>query len=134
MLTRGRERRHHLFQAFLQDRIFVPLNMVDTSFAVPDTKRARFADQYMRKGQMPGMLSLGANAGNEDSGLLNITNFPFEEYHYHKDLDDPSFVFNGGGGLAGTVDDYSQFAVCMLNGGEKDGRRILSRKTVEVSA
>ena len=77
------------------------------------------------------MLSLGANEGNEDKGLLNITDFPFEDYQYHKQPNDPSLVFNGGGGLAGTVDDYMQFAICMLHGGEKDGRRILSRKTVE---
>ena len=40
-------------------------------------------------------------------------------------------MMSGGGGLAGTVPDYLRFAQCMANGGELDGARILSRKTVE---
>ena len=39
--------------------------------------------------------------------------------------------FKGGAGLVGTASDYLRFAQTMVNGGELDGRRYLSRKTVE---
>jgi CubicO group peptidase (beta-lactamase class C family) len=39
--------------------------------------------------------------------------------------------FSGGGGLVSTVSDYSRFAQMMLNGGELDGVRLLSPKTVD---
>ena len=40
--------------------------------------------------------------------------------------------FSGGGGLAGTAHDYMRFAQMLLNGGELEGARILSPKTVEL--
>ena len=39
--------------------------------------------------------------------------------------------FKGGGGLLGTADDYLRFAQMMVNGGTLDGKRYLSKKTVE---
>ena len=40
-------------------------------------------------------------------------------------------MYSGGGGLVGTVDDFGRFCLCLLNGGELDGVRLLGRKTVE---
>ena len=40
--------------------------------------------------------------------------------------------FSGGGGLSGTTADYARFLQLFLNGGELDGVRLLSRKTVEL--
>jgi len=39
---------------------------------------------------------------------------------------------SGGGGLIGTAEDYLKFATLLLNGGELNGKRLLSRKTVEL--
>jgi CubicO group peptidase (beta-lactamase class C family) len=39
--------------------------------------------------------------------------------------------FKGGGGLIGTAEDYLKFAQMMVNGGTYEGRRYLSKKTVE---
>jgi CubicO group peptidase (beta-lactamase class C family) len=39
-------------------------------------------------------------------------------------------VLSGGGGLLSTAGDYARFCQMMLNGGELDGARILSPKTV----
>jgi CubicO group peptidase (beta-lactamase class C family) len=39
--------------------------------------------------------------------------------------------FKGGGGLLGTADDYLKFAQMMVNGGTLDGKRYLSKKSVE---
>jgi len=40
--------------------------------------------------------------------------------------------FSGGAGLSSTVEDYARFLQLFLNGGEYDGVRLLSRKTVEL--
>ena len=39
---------------------------------------------------------------------------------------------SGGGGLLSTARDYMRFAQMLLNGGELDGVRILSPKTIEL--
>ena len=44
----------------------------------------------------------------------------------------PRKSFSGGAGLLSTANDYTQFLQMMLNGGELNGVRILSRKTVEL--
>ncbi len=49
--------------------------------------------------------------------------------HY---VDGPRKNFSGGAGLLSTATDYARFLQMMLNGGTLDGRRILSRKTVEL--
>ena len=43
----------------------------------------------------------------------------------------PRRSFSAGAGLVSTATDYARFLQMMLNGGELDGVRVLSRKTVE---
>jgi CubicO group peptidase (beta-lactamase class C family) len=43
-------------------------------------------------------------------------------------------LLNGGGGLVGTTGDYLRFVTMLACGGDLDGRRILSRKTLELMA
>src|SRR5690606_40092098 len=45
----------------------------------------------------------------------------------------PTFL-SGGGGLVSTGPDYLRFCRMLLGGGELDGVRVLSRKTVELMA
>jgi CubicO group peptidase (beta-lactamase class C family) len=40
--------------------------------------------------------------------------------------------FSGGGGMVGTAADYVRFAQLLLNGGQLDGVRLVSRKTIEL--
>jgi CubicO group peptidase (beta-lactamase class C family) len=47
-------------------------------------------------------------------------------------VEGPRKSFSGGAGLLSTATDYARFLQAMLNGGELDGKRILSRKTVEL--
>jgi CubicO group peptidase (beta-lactamase class C family) len=89
------------FDHFLDNRIFKPLHMVDTGFYVPAEKRARLVDP------IPG----GRPA------LWDVTK--------------PAKLFSGGGGLVSTAPDYLRFCQILLNGGELDGARILSEKTVQ---
>jgi CubicO group peptidase (beta-lactamase class C family) len=44
----------------------------------------------------------------------------------------PHTYFSGGAGLTSTAEDYYRFCQMMLNGGELNGVRVLSRKSVEL--
>jgi CubicO group peptidase (beta-lactamase class C family) len=48
-------------------------------------------------------------------------------YHYKG----PRTYFSGGAGLVSTIEDYWKFLQMLLNGGEFEGKRLLSRKTIE---
>jgi CubicO group peptidase (beta-lactamase class C family) len=93
----------------LDDAIFQPLGMEDTSFAVPPEKVDRFATLYGLK---------------EESPLGIIEKTIGGEYFDVK-------VFYGGSGLVSTASDYLRFSQLILNKGELDGVRLLGRKTVE---
>ena len=92
--------------AVLSEQIFVPLGMTDTFFTVPESKRARVASPY---------------ALDKTRGLVRTP----------LDLMAPKFL-SAGGNLFGTAADYLRFCQMLLNGGELDGTRILSRKSVEL--
>jgi CubicO group peptidase (beta-lactamase class C family) len=100
------------FDAFLQERIFGPLGMTDTAFHVPDDKAGRLTACYTL---MPG----GGIALQDPAG---------EASTYRK----PPALLSGGGGLVSTAHDYMRFCRMLLNGGQLDGRRILSRKTINL--
>jgi CubicO group peptidase (beta-lactamase class C family) len=91
---------------FLNDRIFVPLNMTDTSFFVPKDKRDRMATIY----------TTGSGAG----GTLTALPRTFGSATY----------FSGGGGLFSTARDYSRFTQMLLNSGELEGKRFIKRDTL----
>jgi CubicO group peptidase (beta-lactamase class C family) len=99
------------FDAHLKKHIFDPLGMADTGFTVPEAKMARFAELYE---SVPGGKGLRPVPGD----AVRAT---FREGARFK---------SGGGGLTSTVDDYLRFCQALLNGGELDGVRILSPKTV----
>ncbi len=99
------------FGEFLEERIFDPLQMVDTDFHVPEEKLNRFAQMYVYgpEGQL----------------------IPSEMFEGADFTVDPVFE-SGGGGLLSTASDYMRFSQMLLNGGELDGVRILSPLTVEL--
>jgi CubicO group peptidase (beta-lactamase class C family) len=99
------------FGDFLNQRIFVPLNMVDTGFHVPPEKLSRFAANYSPAGVAGGLVLL-------DDPMASPYSLP------------PSIEM-GGSGLVGTVEDYLKFALMLANGGEYNGVRLLSPKTTE---
>lgn len=92
------------FDRFLETRLFKPLDMADTGFYVPEAKLSRLVD--------PPPIS-----GPPDSVMADVTK--------------PTKLFSGGGGLVSTAADYLRFCQMLLNGGELDGVRILSRATVQ---
>ena len=112
------------FGEFLEQRIFAPLAMVDTSFVVPEAKWDRLAQIYSPKGTPEGIEAfLAANDSTELVVAADSVNAGYR----------PGAAFeSGGGGLVSTADDYLRFAQMLLNGGELDGVRLLSPKTVEL--
>ena len=104
------------FERFLQERIFGPLGMVDTSFTVPADKAGRLTACYAA-GQ------LGSKAVK--SGLPDLIDDPARSPY----LTETRF-HSGGGGLVSTAADYMRFARMLLNGGELDGHRLLGPKTL----
>lgn len=106
---------------FLEQRVFGPLRMTDTHFKVPDEKLHRVAQLYMPKGASASLAT--GPPPNPAKGLTDITKM--------MGFGGGNTLLEGGGGLYGTASDYSRFALALLQGGELDGQRVLSRKTVE---
>jgi CubicO group peptidase (beta-lactamase class C family) len=97
---------------FFQKRIFGPLGMKDTGFHVSEDKIERLMACYSR---------------NPTTGVITQSDPAGKASSYAK----PPNVLSGGGGLASTIGDYFRFCLMLLNGGELDGVRILSPKTLE---
>ena len=100
------------FDAFLSARLFVPLRMADTAFAVPAAQRRRVVD----------ITTMG------DAGRLVLDDGPSARV--------PGDALNaypsGAGGLYSTAADYARFCQMLLDGGTLEGVSILGRKTVEL--
>jgi len=110
------------FSDFLEQRLFKPLGMKDTSFIVPGNKLKRFAQLYSPKGTPNGTNAwLAPNTSTELVVAPEMANRGY--------LKGATFE-SGGGGLVGTADDYLRFCQMMLNGGELEGVRVLSPSTV----
>ncbi|MGA8643343.1 serine hydrolase domain-containing protein [Candidatus Binatus sp.] len=99
------------FDRYLQEAIFDPLDMKDTSFMVAPREADRFAANYERQADK----------------TLKLFDDP-ERSNY---LKQPTF-FSGGGGLTGTTADYLRFCEMLRRGGELDGVRILGPRTIEL--
>jgi CubicO group peptidase (beta-lactamase class C family) len=95
--------------AFFADRIFTPLGMVDTGFTVEPERQDRLAALYAVSPHAPAPM----------------------RYDQMGDVvkRQPQW-FSGGGGLASTTRDYARFTWMLLRGGELDGNRLLSPRTV----
>ena len=98
------------FDEYLRTEIFEPLGMVDTAFHVPEDKTARFAANYVRR----------------PDKTLKLIDDPLASAEYGE----PPAFLSGGGGLVSTTADYYRFCRMLAGGGEVDGVRILSRKTL----
>ncbi len=108
------------FARFLQERIFGPLGMTDTSFTVPADKAGRLTACYAAGVLGSKSVLQGAPKLQDDPAVSPY----LAETQFH----------SGGGGLVSTADDYMRFARMLLNGGELDGARLLGPKTIQLMA
>ena len=111
--------------AFLRERLFEPLGMVDTAFGVPPEKRNRLAAMYGR----PDALAPGTTMSSELEAWEKGVNDRLDVSQSYP-VDSPDAFVRGGHGLFGTMGDYFRFAQMLANGGRLDGTRILGRKTL----
>ena len=94
---------------FLRERILEPLGMVDTGFHAPEADHDRLAALY---------------GAHPQTGLATRLDAAGEGAKH------PPAAFLGGGGLVSTTPDYLRFAEMLRRGGELDGVRLLSPRTV----
>jgi CubicO group peptidase (beta-lactamase class C family) len=94
---------------FFRERILDPLGMDDTAWWCPPEKQDRLAMLYV------------PHDGNS---------FAYEELASHALK--PPRVLDGGGGLQSTAHDYNRFMTMLVNGGELDGVRLVSNRTLEL--
>jgi CubicO group peptidase (beta-lactamase class C family) len=104
---------------FLTKLIFEPLGMKDTYFYLPADKKNRLVMLY-----------------TEDSVTHKPVKMP-EKLTFYADMyrDYPNMngtYYSGGAGLSSTVYDYAIFLQMLLNGGEYNGKRILSHNSVRM--
>ena len=92
---------------FLRERMFKPLGMTDTHYNVPEAKKSRRPIVYAP--QADGTIK-----------AQPVVNRP------------PTTIFGGVAGLSSTAADYFKFAQMVLNGGEANGARLLSPKTIDL--
>jgi CubicO group peptidase (beta-lactamase class C family) len=97
------------FDRFLKQRLFDPLGMKDTGFALLPDRASRIVPLYRRAQN-------GLEKLPDQNGLSSAT------------------YFSGAGGLVSTAEDYAQFATMLVNGGELNGKRYLSPRTIELMA
>ena len=100
------------YDEFLRERIFEPLGMVDTQHWVDESKHDRLTTLYTP-----------ADAG------ITRSQAPAQDSYKSKPA-----MLGGGSGLVSTVGDYLRFCQMLLGGGELEGTRLLSRKSVELMA
>jgi CubicO group peptidase (beta-lactamase class C family) len=99
------------FDEFLRKRLFEPLDMQDTWFYLPDSKAGRLVSIHRK-----------ANGKWEK--------YPTTFYDPNYPILGAKKFFSGGAGLSSTAKDYATFLQLYLNGGELNGKRILSRTTI----
>jgi CubicO group peptidase (beta-lactamase class C family) len=101
--------------SFFATEIFAPLGMNDTHFYLPANKRGRLATVY--RPADGGVEAIPETNGMQSQGLYD---------------EGPRQSFSGGAGLLSTASDYAKFLQMTLNGGELNGTRLVSRKTIEL--
>ena len=101
------------FDMYLRKHIFDPLDMDDTWFYLPDDKASR----------------LVAVQSKEDGKWKN---YPITFYDTNYPIKGAKRFFSGGAGLSSTAEDYAKFLQMYLNNGVYNGKRLLSRTTVNV--
>ena len=95
-------------EQFFKQRIFAPLGMNNSFFTIPTERMNDVATLYAKREQ--GLVKPNVPAQATPSG----------DY------------FSGAGGVTSSAEDYLQFAQMLLNNGQWNGKRLLSRKSVEL--
>jgi CubicO group peptidase (beta-lactamase class C family) len=102
------------FDEYLRTHLFEPLGMSDTYFYLPDSKKDRMV--YVQK----------------PDSTQKWVRYPVTFYDPNYPISGAKTFFSGGAGLSSTAKDYATFLQMLLNNGTMNGKRFLSRTTVEL--
>ena len=97
------------FYEYLKERIFDPLEMMNTKFYLTIEDRGKFQPLYLNS-----------------MSIKEFTN-SYDELHYEIN----NHAYFGGEGLVSTLEDYAKFCKMLLNGGELEGQRIISKNSID---
>lgn len=101
---------------FIRTNVTAPLGMLDTAFYLPREKSGRLSVVYSRN----------------DAGKLERAPSPGGMVGQGAYLEGPRKSFSAGAGFLSTAGDYARFLQMLLDGGQLEGKRLLSRKTVDL--
>jgi CubicO group peptidase (beta-lactamase class C family) len=104
---------------FFRKRIFEPLGMKDTYFYLPKEKYHRLAMLYTEDTVTKKVVKMAEQ--------VNVSGVMYRDYPIMNGT-----YYSGGGGLSSTVYDYAVFLQMLLNGGEYNGKRLLSHNSVRM--
>lgn len=106
---------------YMRERIFKPLKMNDTYFFLPESEQHRLSALW--KTDWHGKLEKVTDGQRQEGEYVYSSSYQYKG---------PKTFLSGGVGVISTVYDYYRFCQMLLNKGELDGVRLLSRKTVEL--
>lgn len=106
---------------YIRENIFKPLKMNDSYFFVPESEQHRLSAVW--KSDWHGKLERLSDGPHREGDYVYSTTFQTKG---------PRTFLSGGVGMVSTPYDYFRFAQMLLNKGELDGVRLVSRKTVEL--
>jgi CubicO group peptidase (beta-lactamase class C family) len=95
---------------YLSEHIFEPLEMRDTHFYLPEGKEDRLSSVYE----------------SSSKGVINTT-YELTDYP----IAGAKMYYSGGADLTCTARDYARFAQMVMNGGELNGNRVISKQTIK---
>ena len=98
------------FYEYLKERIFDPLDMMNTKFYLTSEDRNKFQPLY-----------LNSMSTKEYTNSYDELNYEINNHAYF-----------GGEGLVSTLEDYAKFCKMLLNGGELKGQRIISKNSIDI--
>lgn len=97
------------FGDFLSKYVFTPLEMVDTTFAPTEEQWQRVVPMH--------------NRANKNIDYMDANRTTFESL--------PVTLHSGAANLAGTIEDYSHFAKCLLQNGSYNNQQIVSEALIK---
>jgi CubicO group peptidase (beta-lactamase class C family) len=104
---------------YFQQKIFGPIGMKDTYFYLPKEKTSRLAMLHTEDATKHVI---------NTPEIITVNGSLFRDYP----VTEGGSFYSGGGGLSSTAYDYAVFMQMLLNGGEYNGKRLLSPTTVHL--
>jgi CubicO group peptidase (beta-lactamase class C family) len=102
---------------YCEKHIFQPIGMTDTHFFRPEADETRIVNVY---------------GENKEGTLVKYSPDSPEAKRLSFPTRGAKTYFSGGSGLSSTALDYAKFLQMIVNGGTYNGRRLVSRKTIEL--